>query len=93
MKSWEKNREPNTEFRSIQREINSIVNYLYEISIIIRSSAPPRNLLRKAAEIDLSYFKTWDVSHVKQKFPEGKSGLVEPLGKANTRRRQLFRYL
>ena len=93
MKSWEKNREPDTEFGSTQSEINSIVNYLYESSIIIRSSAPPRDLLKKAAEVDLSHLKTWDVSHVRQMFPEGKSGLVERLGKANIRRRQLFRYL
>ena len=88
-----RNRELDTEIRSIQGEINNIVNYLYEISIIIRSSAAPRDLLRKAAEIDLSHFETWDISHVKQKFPEANSDLVERLGKANTRRRQLFRYL
>ena len=73
--------------------MSDIVNHLYGLSIIIRSSASPRDLLRKASTIDLSHFLAWDTEHVRQKFPEANPKLVERLGKANTRRRQVFRYL
>jgi hypothetical protein len=54
----------------------------------------PRDRLEKCAHIDVSHYEPFDVSHVAEKFPDikGKNYLMQRLGKANTKRRQLLRY-
>lgn len=59
-------------------------------------NATPRDHFIKAATIDVSHFEEWDVRHIDEKFPQLKGVspfLLLRLGRANTRRRQLFKYL
>ena len=82
-----------TEMEMLHDEVLQIVDHLYNFTIHIRSIARPRDLQRKAAKIDVSYFESYDVQHVRQMFPLSEEELVYRLGKANTRRRQIFKYL
>ena len=40
----------------------------------------------------MSHYEFFDIQHASQKFPQAPGYLVERMGKANTRRRQLLRY-
>lgn len=82
-----------TEVASLIREISAVVSHLYNLSITIRKSETSRDLLRKAGAIDLTHYEAWDIAHVKHKFPNADIALLKRLGSANTRRRQIFRYL
>jgi hypothetical protein len=67
------------------------ITCLYEFSITIRNPAP-RDRLGKCSPIDVSHFEPFDIQHVSHKSLNATKYLVERLGKANTRRRQLLRY-
>ena len=41
---------------------------------------------------DTSYFEEYDIRHIQEKFRDAPKYLIERLGKANSRRRQLFKY-
>ncbi|KAF8438315.1 hypothetical protein BGX38DRAFT_1098108, partial [Terfezia claveryi] len=55
-------------------------------------NATPRDRLHKITSIEVSHFEYWDIAHIGSKFPTAASYLIQRLGKANTRRRQLFKY-
>jgi hypothetical protein len=57
-----------TELQQSFLDIVDIVNCLYRLSITIRNAAPHDRLV-KAASVDTAYFETWDINHVKNKFP------------------------
>ena len=82
-----------TPFEDCLNEISHIITCLYKFSIAVRNPTP-RDRFEKCAHIDMSHFEDFDVSHVAEKFPDidGKNYLIQRLGKANTRRRQLLRY-
>lgn len=82
-----------TPFEECLIEISHVITWLYKFSIAIRNPTP-RDRLEKCADIDVSHFEPFDVPHVAEKFQgiEGKDYLIQRLGKANTRRRQLLRY-
>ena len=80
-----------TEIQQILVDIKEIVNCLYELAIAIRNPLP-RDRLLKSAEIDVSHFVQWDVRHVEHKVPRASPELIRLLGRANSRRRQLFKY-
>ena len=82
------------ELQMIFIAIKQIVDLLYEHSIIIRN-ATPLDKLAKAAKENVSHFQQWDLRHTREKFDqlEPENFLVKRLSKANTRRRQLFKYL
>lgn len=82
-----------TEVASLIGEISAVVSHLYNLSITIRKSETSRDLLRKAGAIDLTHYEAWDIAHAKHKFPNADIALLKRLGSANTRRRQIFRYL
>lgn len=74
-------------------EISHIITYMYKFSIATRNPTP-RDRLEKCADVDMSHFEVFDISHVADKFQtiEKSHYLIQRLGKANTRRRQLLRY-
>lgn len=82
-----------TEIDMLHDEISQTVDHLYDFTIHIRSIARPRDLQRKAAKVNVSYFESHDIQHVRQMFCAADEELVSRLGKANTRRRQIFKYL
>lgn len=73
------------------QDINHIITCLYKFSIAIRNPAPS-DKLQKCSKIDVSYFEYFDQQHVVAKFPDAAVFLIERLGRANTRRRQLLKY-
>ncbi|KAI9772000.1 MAG: hypothetical protein M1840_001288 [Geoglossum simile] len=81
-----------TEIQLLFRDLNEIITCLYKLSITIRNLVP-RDLVLKATVVDVSHFETWDVKHVEERFPLANPALTERLGKANTKRRQIFKYL
>ncbi|KAF8249120.1 hypothetical protein K440DRAFT_599255, partial [Wilcoxina mikolae CBS 423.85] len=83
--------EESNEFEQCLLDIANIVTCLYNLSIAIANPAP-RDRLEKCASIDVSHFQQHDIEHVSYKFPEAEEYLIERLGKANTKRRQLLRY-
>lgn len=80
------------EIQQIFIDIKESIAYLYELSIAIRNPAP-RDRILKLASIDVSHFEEWDMRHVEGVFPQGSPFLLQRLGKANTKRRQVFEYL
>ena len=87
------------EFEYLVSDITHIIGCLYKFSIAIRNPVP-KDRLHKIALINVSHFEYWDIKHIEEKFrlvdPESNfrvaEYLVERLGKANTRRRQLLKY-
>ncbi|KAF8536959.1 hypothetical protein BDD12DRAFT_746554, partial [Trichophaea hybrida] len=74
-------------------DITHIITCLYKFSIATRNPTP-RDRLEKCSSIDVSYFESFDIQHAAEKFPSLDTNhyLIQRLGKANTRRRQLLRY-
>ena len=83
-----------TELEQILDDISRTISYLYELAIAIRNPTPI-DRSHKAKKVDTSFYETWDILHVKEKFPmlERESPfLLQRLGKANSLRRQTFKY-
>ncbi|KAI9773017.1 MAG: hypothetical protein M1839_002247 [Geoglossum umbratile] len=80
-----------TELQQTFRDVQKIITYLYELALYLRSPAPSSRL-SKLAKIDVSHFEEWDRRHVEEKFRAANPTLLRRLGKANSRRRQMFKY-
>lgn len=80
-----------TELQERFLEIAHVITCLYKFSIVIRNPAP-RDRLQKCASIDVSHYEFFDIQHTSHKFPVAGEYLIDRLGKANSRRRQLFKY-
>lgn len=81
-----------TELQQRALDVNDIVSCLYKLSVAIRNPAPS-DRLAKSALIDTSHFVSWDVRHVTEKYPGAEPSLVNRLGEANAKRRQLLKYM
>lgn len=53
----------------------------------------PRDRTEKCATIPMAHYEEFDIKHVAHKYPKAPRFLTERLGRANTKRRQLFKYL
>ncbi|KAK8065121.1 zinc finger transcription factor ace1 [Apiospora hydei] len=73
-------------------DIGRIITSLLRLSVAIRNPAPHDRFSLSVAETDTSYFHPRDIAHVQDKFPVASSTLCERLGKANSYRRQYFKY-
>lgn len=80
-----------SELQSLLKDIRHIISSLYNISIAIRNPVP-RESLAEFAAIDVSHFKPWDIDYIRHKFPGAPEYLIQRLGEANCKRRQLLRY-
>lgn len=82
------------ELQKIFIAIKQIVDLLYELSIVIRN-ATPLDKFSKAANENVSHFHVLDLRHTQEEFPQLKEDnfLIKRLANANTRRRQIFKYL
>ena len=81
-----------SELESVLVDITHIVTCLYKFSNTVRNPVP-RERIQKIANINVSHFEVWDIKHMSEMFPTAPIYLIERLGKANTRRRQLLQYL
>jgi hypothetical protein len=73
------------------RKVCHIITMLYELSATILRHVGPRDRLQKYAAIDLSYYVPLDVKHIAHTVCATVQ-MIDRLGRANTRRRQLLRY-
>ncbi|KAI5792247.1 hypothetical protein FPQ18DRAFT_378468 [Pyronema domesticum] len=77
------------------KEIDNVITCLYRLSITIQSPAS-QDRLDRMERIDMSHFERFDIEHISNKY-HGQLGkdyqyLIQRLGKANTKRRQLLKY-
>lgn len=82
---------PTTVLQARFSETCHVITCLYRFTITIRSPAQ-RDRLQKCASIDVSHYEFFDIQHASHKFPGVEQFLLDRLGKANTRRRQLLLY-
>jgi hypothetical protein len=75
------------------KEIGQVITCLYRLSITIQSPVS-RDRLERMERIDMSHFERFDIEHVGNKYHLGEDSqyLIDRLGKANTKRRQLLKY-
>lgn len=83
--------DPTTELQERFVETCHVITCLYRFTITMRSPAQ-RDRLQKCASIDVSHYEFFDIGHASNKFPGVEQFLIDRLGKANTRRRQLLLY-
>jgi hypothetical protein len=67
------------------------INCLFRLSVSIHNPFP-HDRLKKASSTDASHFEPFDIDHVRTKFATASDTITERLGKANSRRRQYFKY-
>lgn len=72
--------------------ISKAISSLYRLSSAILNVAPENRFL-ESERTDNSHFESGDIENVLEKFPFGELSLIEKLGKANTKRRQILQYL
>ena len=80
-----------TELQQLVSNMAEIVTCLMRLSMAIRNPAP-HDQFKESVHIDTSHFETYDVEHVRSKFPGAEEYLVTRLGKAVSRRRQYLKY-
>ncbi|KAI9791856.1 MAG: hypothetical protein M1816_003401 [Peltula sp. TS41687] len=83
---------PISELRELFLAAAGSVTSLFRLSIVIRNPTPRGRYAKSASMAPLD--DTFDIGHVWQRYPRARetTWLLERLGKANTRRRQYFRY-
>jgi hypothetical protein len=80
-----------TEMDQISVDITEVIDCLMNLSVSIRNPAP-HDRFRGSMKTDTSFYEPADIAHVQAKWNKADPSLVELLGKANTRRRQYFKY-
>lgn len=80
-----------TELSQLLSEVSEIVNCLFRLSVSIHNPAP-HDRFRRAASTYTSQFEGYDINHIRAKFPSADQRITEQLGKANSFRRQFFKY-
>ncbi|KAH6656494.1 hypothetical protein BKA67DRAFT_158152 [Truncatella angustata] len=81
-----------SELSQIYADITEVVDCLYRMSVSIQNPAPYNRFELADKIIDASVFEAADTAHVQQKFPGISREVALRLGRANSRRRQYFRY-
>ncbi len=80
------------ELQQLFQSISNITANLYNLSIIIRRGNLNGDRLLKSSKVNVAFYETFDIGHVRNKFPSANDALVERLGKAISRRRQYLKY-
>ena len=84
--------DPARELAGLHKELVSIVDGLYQMSVLVRRPARHDTLIDRDPE-NVAKFESYDIRHVEEKFPDADRELVHKLGAANTRRRKHLNYL
>lgn len=74
-------------------EIRHSISSLFRLTIVTQNLSS-RDRLERMEQIDVSAYESFVINHIREKYQLVEEGqyLVERLGKANTKRRQLLRY-
>lgn len=80
-----------SELTQIMMDIIDIIDCLFRLSISVQNPAP-HDRLTAATYTDTSFYEAIDIEHVRAKYGAATEELLERLGKANSHRRQYFKY-
>jgi hypothetical protein len=80
-----------TELQQLVDSTGTLVTDLMQLSSTIRNPAP-HDLFKQSRDIDISHFESYDIQHVRDKYPTAKQFLIERMGRAISRRRLYLRY-
>jgi len=80
-----------TELAQIGLDVVEIVTCLFRLSMTMRKPAAHERFLNSGSADTTFYFR-FDESHISAKFPAAETFLCSRLGKANSQRRQFFKY-
>ncbi|KAM0813605.1 hypothetical protein AB5N19_13601 [Seiridium cardinale] len=80
-----------TEMEQISADVVEVLNCLMNLSVSIRNPAA-HDRFRGSVETDTSFYEASDIAHVRAKYENADSELITLLGRANSRRRQYFKY-
>jgi hypothetical protein len=83
--------EATTELAQLESNVAEIITCLMRLSMAIRNPAP-HDQFKESMQIDVMHYESFDIDHVRGKFPLAEDYLVSRLGKAISRRRQYLRY-
>lgn len=83
---------PNSYLEEEMMDIGHIITCLFRLTISIQNPSP-RDKPAKFAAIDVSHFEEYDFNHVSAKFPSAPQYLIKRLSRANTKRRQILKYM
>ncbi|KAI4124007.1 MAG: hypothetical protein LQ338_005031 [Usnochroma carphineum] len=82
---------PQTEIQQLRRNVATIINCLFEMSILVRKPAQ-HDIRVGSRQADVAAYGWADIRHVRDKFPNVDEMLVVRLGQAITRRRKYLKY-
>ncbi|SPO06803.1 uncharacterized protein DNG_09497 [Cephalotrichum gorgonifer] len=82
---------PTTELSQIREGLVEIITCLFTLSVSIRNPAP-HDRFRNSVQTDTSAFEPFDIAHVRTRFPSASDVVARTLGRANSYRRQYFKY-
>ncbi|KAL8733474.1 MAG: hypothetical protein Q9166_002100 [cf. Caloplaca sp. 2 TL-2023] len=80
-----------TEIQQLQRSVITIVNCLFQMSMLVRKPAQ-HDLHVGSKKADVAFFGPHDYRHVRDKYPKAEEFVVSRLGHAITRRRMYLKY-
>ena len=84
--------DPTRELAGLHEELVSIVDCLYQMSVLVRRPARHDILIYRDPD-NVARYEPYDIRHVEEKFPHMDRELARILGAANTRRRRHLSYL
>ncbi len=83
--------EPKTEIQELQESLATIINCLFQMSMLVRKPAQ-HDVHLGSNSADVAAFEPFDYNHVRDKYPRADDTLVKRLSNAITRRRNYLRY-
>ena len=81
-----------TELEKLLNCLESVVDDLYTLSIIVRQKPLSYDRYLKSSEIDISGWENFDLQHFRDKFPPTETWLAVRIGNASFKRRQFLEY-
>ncbi|KAH7165848.1 hypothetical protein EDB81DRAFT_942832 [Dactylonectria macrodidyma] len=85
---------PESGLLTARTDVEEAIDCLLRLSVAIANPAPHERVqnLGTGPSDDVSFYETFDIQRVRDKFPKISTELAETLGKSITRRRQFFKY-
>ncbi|KAI4225419.1 MAG: hypothetical protein L6R40_008367 [Gallowayella cf. fulva] len=83
--------DPITELQAIFEELQTIIQCLYKLAMIVRNPTQ-HDFLKESHRSETAAFEPFYRQHVRDKFPQAEEELIHRLAKAMTRRRGYFKY-
>ena len=82
---------PVSETQSLQESLATIIDCLFEMSILVRKPAQ-RDHRMKSNKDEVDFYERYDCGYIRDKFPNADQRIAARLGQAITRRRMYLKY-